>query len=276
MIILSFISSSWLFLIFLLWFSFFQIEPELKESIVQPKSCNFWSQNKKIYQEARHCPLSTVWKHAYLKGFFNTKIKQSFMSNGIISRSSSYPYLTFCEILSDYLKIFTGLFRPGLSLFLPSSQCWNCLHSSPSNTWFSFHSFKSLSLRTSAEGIPSLVMTKCLPYPFFLDGAWTIVTTSQITDSFPDHRMKSQNKKVLKSVYFSFVSTVITPSKSVSIRQKKKRAKNNILLWNSCTFFTRPIYNNIGFVVKKICLQILPRAHFFILQQPGVFFFSVI
>lgn len=70
------------------------------------------------------------------------------MSNCITSRSSSYSYLTFCEILSVYFTIFTGLSRPGLSLY-------SCpLYSAE---FVSIHylltpGFHLLSLGTSAEG----------------------------------------------------------------------------------------------------------------------------
>lgn len=116
--VLSFVSSSWFFFIFLPWFSFFEVEAELKGSIVQPKSCNFWVQNRYVYQNK-----DIAWKQSEnmhtLNDFFfflNTKIKQSFMSNVIASRSQKHPYLKYHWFSLDYSYLTTRLFRPGLSL----------------------------------------------------------------------------------------------------------------------------------------------------------------
>lgn len=94
LIILSFISSSWFFLIFLLWFSFFEVQAELKGSIVQPKNRKFWVQNRYAYQNKDIAHLVQSENMHTLNDFFlNTKIKQSFMSNVTAFWSQNHPYL---------------------------------------------------------------------------------------------------------------------------------------------------------------------------------------
>lgn len=149
------------------------------------------------------------------------------MSNGITFRSQTYPNLTFHEILPGLFHTFSQGY---LDLdCLSVLALLTVLKLSPFITFchLNIHGFNfivSNYFHLEALWKESHHWLRQMAFLFFfLDGAWTIVITAQITDSSSRPQNASSEQKGPHScLLLSFASTVIILSNSVSIQQKKK------------------------------------------------------